>query len=192
MGAWVGRLIEELRVDRPVVIGHSMGSLVALWIAAHVEVAGVALIGPGEKMEVHSELQEAAGRGDPLAVDLIVGWTHTGTSRFGGHLEPGSWIPVLTERLLRRHLDGVLAVDLRAASCHDPVADADQVDVPVLVVIGSTDKMTPPKSGRALASYLSDAEVVEVVGGSHVAFLEQPAEVMPTLLSWLARVHPAS
>lgn len=193
MGAWVGRLTDVLGVVRPVIVGHSLGSLVALWVAAHGEVAGVVLFGPSDHMLVHPDLQDAADRRDRLAIDLILGWTHTGDSRLGGHLEAGSWKRALLERLLERHLEGALAIDLRAVSRHDPVADAVDAEVPALVVLGSADRMTPVGAGRALASHLAaDAELLEIDGGSHVVFLEQPTEVMPALLSWLSRVHPAS
>ncbi len=188
LGAWLGRLVVGLGMRVPVIVGHSMGSLVALRVAADREVSGVILIGPSNRMQVHPELLAAADRADHLAVELIVGWSHTGTTRFGGHPDPGSWKRGFTERLLERHLDGVLASDLHAVAAHDPAGDANRIAAPVMVVIGTADRMTPARAGRDLvACFPEGAEVLEVAGGSHLVFLEQPREVTSAMVDWMRR-----
>ncbi len=185
MADWVAELVEALGAPAVTVVGHSMGSLVAAQTAAaHPRlVRGVVLVAPADRMSVHPDLLDAARREDPLAADLIVGWSHTGRSRFGPHPDPGVWTAAGTRRLLERNA-GVLATDLQACAEWDSAVVAG-IEAPALVVVGERDKMTPAKAGRALAALLPDATVVQIAGASHSIHYTEPAALNAALLEWL-------
>lgn len=184
MGAWVVSLLDVLDVDRVTVVGHSMGSLIALAAAAAgpERIGRLGLIGTAPRMAVHPALLEAARERDPLAVDLIIGWSHTAASRFGGHRQAGMWTSAQTRRLLERNLD-VLGIDLSACAAFDAEAVAADLDVEALVISGQRDKMTPVKGGTAVAKMLGARHVV-VPGGSHVSLYDHPEAVNDALVEW--------
>ena len=73
---------------------------------------------------------------------------------------------------------GVLATDIRACMAYDRAeAAAAEAACPATVVIGAADKMTPPKSGRALAAAIPAANVVQLAATGHMMMIEHPAGV---------------
>lgn len=190
MGEWVLALLDTLDVTTATLVGHSMGSLIALAaaVADHRRVTRLGLVGTAARMGVHPDLQAAADALDPLAIDLIVGWSHTAASRFGGHRQAGMWTAAQTRRLLEANLPA-LGTDLRACAAFDAegaardmVADGHRPDV--LVVSGERDVMTPPRSAAQLAEVLG-ARTAVVPDGSHVSVYDHPDAVNAALVPWL-------
>ena len=61
------------------------------------------------------------------------------------------------------------------------------VRVPVLVVVGEKDGVTPPAVARQMAATAPEAELVELPGVGHLSPAEDPAGFSDALLGWLAR-----
>lgn len=186
MAGWCLDLADALGAGDLIVIGHSMGSLIAMEAATRApqRVVGVALLSPAERMHVHEDLQSAADRHDGAAADLIVGWTHSGRSRFGHHDAAGIWMAGVNRRLLEQNA-GSLPTDLTATSAWQGAAAFASVVVPTLLVVSERDRMVPARFGRQLRDTLPDARLVEVRGGSHASLYDHPEEVVPPLIAWL-------
>jgi pimeloyl-ACP methyl ester carboxylesterase len=184
LAAWVVALLDVLQVEEAAVVGHSLGSLVALAAAARDggRTRTVGLVGTAAPMPVNPALLAAAEARSPEAVDRLVGWSHTGRSRFGGHPQPGLWTAGLTRRLFEAGTD-VLGTDLAACDALDvlPLARSLAGQVRGVVVSGEDDRMTSAASAGAVASALGLPHVV-VPGGSHVSLYDHPAEVNAALL----------
>jgi pimeloyl-ACP methyl ester carboxylesterase len=58
----------------------------------------------------------------------------------------------------------------------------DDVAVPVTVVVGSDDKMTPAAAGRDVAAGLGGATVRTLAGSGHSMMSECPNEVLDVLI----------
>lgn len=185
MAAWVTSVVDVLDIDQATLIGHSMGSLIALAGAAEGpgRIGRVGLIATAPRMAVHPALLGAAEACDPLAVDLIVGWSHTAACRFGGHRQAGVWTAAQTRRLLQRNLD-VLGIDLAACAAYDAEPAATALDVEAIVVSGQRDRMTPAKAGAAVAQMLGAPHTV-ISGGSHVSLYDHPDQVNGALVPWV-------
>jgi pimeloyl-ACP methyl ester carboxylesterase len=184
MADWTAALIEAAQVRSARVIGHSMGSLVALETAArHPEkVAAIGLIGTAGAMPVSPDLLNAAKANDHAAIDMISIWGHGFSATLGGSLAPGIWMLGGGERLLERSRPGVLFNDLSA--CNDyghGLASAAKVTVPAILVLGERDLMTPHKAGMQLAAALPKARVVALPGAGHMLMSERPDEVLAAL-----------
>lgn len=186
MAGWVLRVIEALSPGEVSIVGHSMGSLVALAAAAKAakddRIKSLALLGISAKMGVHPELLAAARRNDHLAIDLITTWGFSPGSQVGGNRVPGVWMTGSGARLLETIPDGVLGNDLAACEAYvDAPAMARKVTCPTLVLLGSRDLMTPQKGGRELAANFSDARTIVLENCGHMMLIERPNETLDAL-----------
>ena len=201
MAAWVVGVIESVGAQAATLIGHSMGALVALEAAARdlARVERLVLIGAAATMPVHPELLAAAAADDHGAIDRVNLWGYGPAAGLGGSAAPGLWMVGAGERILERSAPGVLHADL--AACHAyqggfaaaarlaaparTSAPAQGV-VPVLVIGGERDQMTPLKGARALAAAIPGAELVVVPGAGHMLMAERPHAIEAALRKHLA------
>jgi pimeloyl-ACP methyl ester carboxylesterase len=189
MADWTAALIEVTGAHNARIIGHSMGSLVALETTARypTKVNAIALICTAATMRVSPDLLHAAESGDHAAIDMVTIWGHSRQAGIGGSLAPGLWMLGGANRLLERSRPGVLYKDLAACAAYDGgLAAAAKVTVPATVVLGERDLMTPAKSGAELARALPNARVVTLVGAGHMLMSERPDEVLDALRDRIA------
>lgn len=189
MAEWLGELAAALGSERPVLIGHSMGSYIALQRARSAPGAGRALVlvATTDRMRVHPELMDAAAQQDHHAIDLMVGWIHTGVHRYGGHRSAGSWSAGTSRRTLERNLAS-LGSDLAACSDFDPVAAGATVECPTLIVSGDADKMTRAWNAERLRSSIGADEHVVLEGAGHMALYEDAEAVNAEIVRFLAQL----
>ncbi|MGH8670393.1 MAG: alpha/beta fold hydrolase [Burkholderiales bacterium] len=182
MADWVFKVLESLQIDRFSVVGHSMGSLVALECAGRqpARVERIALIGVAYPMKVAEVFLDAASRNDYAAYDMETIWGHAAQVPFSRNPNPGMWMYGDMLARLRRLAPGVLHTDLKASN--DYVSDFAGVKCPVLVVLGKRDMMTPPPGAQALLEKLSNptTELVELSGHSLMA--EAPDATLDALV----------
>ncbi|MEX0695459.1 MAG: alpha/beta hydrolase [Rhodospirillales bacterium] len=189
MADWVAAFMRAAGVEKAAVAGHSMGALIALELAArHPDALSVVgLLGAAASMPVHPDLIQAAKDGGALAPELITDWGFGDISHKGGHVQPGLWAMGAAERLLLDATPGALASDLIACDAYaDALAAAQKITVPVLMIAGDEDKMTPVKNARPLADALSSCEMTVLERTGHMMMIERPREVAKLLLQ-LAR-----
>jgi pimeloyl-ACP methyl ester carboxylesterase len=181
MAEWTAALIEATGARNAAIMGHSMGSLVALETAArHSEkITAIGLIGAAAAIPVARDLLAAAEADDHAAIDMIRIWGYGFRAGIGGSLAPGLWMLGGAERLLERARPGVLFTDLRACDDYrDGLTSAAKVTVPATLVLGERDLMTPAKAGMELAAALPNARVITLKGAGHMLMSERPDEVL--------------
>ena len=186
MADWTAALIATTNARAVRLVGHSMGSLIALETAArHPQtITGLGLIGTAAAMPVSSELLSAARADDHAAIDMVSIWGHGMRATLGGSLMPGLWMLGGAERLLERAGSGVLFKDLAACNEYrNALSSAAKVSVPVTLILGERDLMTPAKAGKALAATFPSARVVILKGAGHLLMSERPDEVLEALRS---------
>ena len=89
---------------------------------------------------------------------------------------------------MERQDKGVLAVDLRACNGYDEGLErARQCRLPVLLVLGAVDQMTPVRATRDLVAALPRSETVVIPGAGHAIMSEQPERTLVAIRDWLQR-----
>lgn len=184
-------LLDALHVDAAVFGGLSMGGYVAFAILRHAARYVQGLILADTKSEADTP-DGVAGRKRML--QLV---QEEGPSAVAGEIIP----KLLGETTLRERPDVVERVRaLVLASSSDAIAGAiralmtrpdstpllEGIHVPVLVVVGAEDTVTPPSAAQALHRTIAGSELVEIPAAGHLTNLEQPDLFQQALARFLS------
>lgn len=172
MADWLKGRLEWDHPRKNILIGHSMGALVAIKAANHPSVDGIVLLGAAPRLAVNVGLLQAATEEPEEALGAISNW-----GVFSGHPQVDSLREVV-DSLLRKAPPNVLAADLRA--CHhfdETEAIAPTINKPVLVISGDNDKMVRSlNEGQILADMFPQGEFSLLEGCGHMIPIEKPNE----------------
>ena len=184
MADWTAALLDAAGAPKARLVGHSMGSLIALETAARhpARVTALSLIGTAATMTVGPDLLKAAEANDHDAVDMVSIWGLGFQAGLGGSLAPGLWMHFGAQRVLEQCRPGVLFNDLSACHAYQgALAAAAKVTVPAALILGERDMMTPVKAGKALAAAIPNAKTIVLPGAGHMMMVERPDELLAAL-----------
>ncbi len=179
LAAALGGFIDELGLDRPILVGHSLGGMVVQRLLAQAPHKARAV--------VLAQTSAAFGSRDPA-------WQAEFLSARLGPLDAGHSMASLAEAMVAdmvgpgadpagialardclahtpdsTYRDGVLA--LRGFDSRDAL---ERIAVPALVVAGALDTLAPAAGMERMAIRIPGAQCVVLAGAGHLAFLEQP------------------
>jgi pimeloyl-ACP methyl ester carboxylesterase len=184
MAGWTAALLDAAGASKAKLVGHSMGSLIALETAARhpARVTALSLIGTTATMTVGPDLLKAAEANDHAAIDMVSIWGLGFQAELGGSLAPGLWMHSGAQRVLEQCRPGVLFNDLSACNAYqNALAAAAGITVPATFILGERDMMTPAKGGKALAAATPNPRIVVLRGAGHMMMVEQPDELLAAL-----------
>jgi len=184
MGSWIWDCLDALHIEHACLIGHSMGSLVALDAAASApeRASLTGLLGITVPMPVSDVLLAAARDDLAAAINMITLWGHGYGAQLGGNPAPGMWMMGSATHLLARSQDGVLHNDLRACNAYDAgLQRALQIINPSLVVLGRQDIMASPRGAKPLLEALANVSSLVLDPCGHMMMAEQPDRVLDAL-----------
>jgi pimeloyl-ACP methyl ester carboxylesterase len=185
---WVIRLLDAAGAKSAALVGHSMGSLVALETAARhpQRIDKIALVGTAVPMPVSEALLEASRVNDHAAYEMINAYAHSNSAQLGGNRVPGAWMMGASIRLMERSGAGVLHADFSACNAYgNGLESASRIKCPALLILGKRDLMTPVKAAKALADGLGGSRTVLLEGAGHALMAEKPDEVLDALIGFL-------
>ena len=184
MADWVVKLLDAAKVERASLVGHSMGTLIAVECAARhpARVERIALIGTAYPMRVSDAFLDAAKRDAYDAFDMHTIWGHAPQAPLGGNPNPGMWMYGDTQARLERLAPGVLHAGLKASN--DYVL-AGEVKCPTLFILGKRDVMTPPRAAQALQERIPGAKTVVASFSGHSLMAEAPDATLDALMEFL-------
>lgn len=180
--------LRQNKIQKPVIVGHSMGSAIALTLALDhpEEFSALALLGASAKLRVSSLILEKAK--DPAtfaeAVRLVNEY---------------SFNPDAPKDLLRLSIEAMLKLDRQtflgdflACDSFDVIDRLPEVRLPTLIACGTLDVMTPPKFSKTLAEKIPHAQFHLLEKTGHMLMLEQPEAVAKIIKLFLDEVPPLS
>lgn len=184
--AWVAEVLEELAPGGTVLFGHSMGGGVAIEtvLGTEARVRGLVLAATGARLRVHPDILARAAE----------------TVQAGGHLAelgaaalrpdgpPTARTHVLTADA-QTPGEAALA-DWRATDRFDRLSDIAGLDLPVLVVAGELDRLTPAEYAEYIAEHAPSAEAVVLPGAGHWLPVEEAEQVADAVAAFVRRLDP--
>ena len=197
----IAAFCEALGIDRPIVLGHSMGGFVALLHAIrHPDaIGGLVLIGTVGRWDV-DRLEDGfrAVAGDRVAKlarrDFESDETVTPDESAEVAAAYGANVPtadVLARRIGNPHL-GPIGWDL--ISRYDVVAELPSVTCPTLVVVGERDPVTPAAGAHEIIASLPPGvgHLVVLPGAGHFTWLDAPDGTFSAIESFVTKAWQAS
>jgi pimeloyl-ACP methyl ester carboxylesterase len=185
---WIAALLDKLGVEKADIVGHSMGSLVALEFSVRhpQRAARSVLIGTALPMPVADVLLNAARDNEPKAAAMINAWSYSSSGQIGGNTVPGLWLLGVNQRLMARQKGGVFHADLAACNAYRrPLESLSAITAPTLLIAGSQDRMTSPKVAKAVQAAIPGARLVSIEGSGHALMAERPDAVLDALIGFL-------
>lgn len=189
---WVLQLLDVAGVKQAALVGHSMGSLVALEAASRApeRVNRLVMVGTAYPMAVSPALLELS-KDDPLAaIDLVTTLSYSTLAPKPGYPGPGVWVRgggAALCRLVLGKQGNPLLYHQDFAACNEyrkGLEAAVKVRAPATLILGRRDQMTPPKSAAEIGTALKAR--VETVDAGHVLMAEAPDAVLNALRKALA------
>jgi len=185
---WIVAVLDAAGAKQASLVGHSMGSLIALECAARhpARISKIALLASAYPMKVSDDLLNATRDNEPLAQDMVNIWSHLGYAQYPNNPGPGFWLMGETLRLMQRQKPGVMHVDFSACNAYAGGRQAAaKVSCPALFVIARRDVMTPARSAQAFAQSVKGSRCVMIDGSGHDMMGEKPDEVLDALVEFL-------
>lgn len=194
MADWLLALLDAAGVQKAVLVGHSMGSLIALE-AAHrhpAKAAKLALVGTAYPMKVSDALLDASKNNEQIAIDMVNIWSHSTMSQKPSCPGPGFYVMGGNQRLMqhisKKNPKHVFYTDFSACNSYaNGEAAAKSITVPTQILLGKRDLMTPPKATTTLVKAIPHCEVVQIDNCGHALMAEQPDAVLEHLFAFASR-----
>lgn len=181
-------IIEELNLEKPIAIGLSMGSYIALKTAEKYPtiLSRIVLLGTRGQGKI-SLMQKAAEENN--------GNDNIDLKEMGRLISRRVYAPDTTPEDVANFYKGnrsevELTNDERkniyaSLSHYDMVSDADKVQIPVLILVGEHDGINPPEESIKVNEMLPTSELEIIEGAGHIAYLERKTEVIDLIDSFI-------
>ncbi|WP_334187986.1 alpha/beta fold hydrolase [Noviherbaspirillum sp.] len=194
MADWLLALLDAAGIAQATLIGHSMGSLIALETSfkAPKRVERIALVGTAFPMKVSDALLDAALNNEEMAIDMVNIWSHSTIAQKPSAPGPGFYVMGGSRRLMQRvaaqNGEAVFHTDFQACNTYaNGESAARSVTCPALFVLGKNDLMTTPKASTTLQTAMPHARVAILDRCGHALMAEQPDAVLDTLFAFASK-----
>ena len=183
---WLLALLDAAGVKSAHLVGHSMGSLIALEAAARApgRADALVMVGTAYPMKVSPLLLDTARDEPARAIALVNAFSHSGIASKPSYPGPGAWLrggaSALMHRIQAGHDGNLFEHDFRVCDAYaGGLEAAARVACKSTLIVGTRDAMTPARATRELAGVLR-ATVARVASG-HALMHEAPDAVLNAL-----------
>ncbi len=193
MEMFVGDLMEiikELELEKPVICGFSMGGYIALRAVEKFEKEFRALIlcdtkSAADNNDAKRRRAEGIKKINEMGVEIFV--NDFVPNCFAEESLSQSFYEETLKRSLKSSSAGVKGCLLAMAGRTDTTGYLSKIKIPVLVVCGEKDKLSPPQIMKEMADKISDSEFQIIPGAGHLSPIENPETVNKVVYDFLFR-----
>lgn len=187
---WTIALLDAAHVERAALVGHSMGSLIALEVAARApgRVSQLAMIGTSVPMPVPQALLDLALSDVQAAIERVVMFSFSTLAAKPSFPGPGTWLRGCARGMMRQVVahgePDLFHTEFSVCNRYTGGLDAAaHVKAPSLLILGQFDQMTLPRGAAEVAQKLG-ATVCHLPTG-HYPMQECPDPVLNALRPFL-------
>ncbi|MFZ7113068.1 MAG: alpha/beta fold hydrolase [Desulfatiglandales bacterium] len=181
---WVRKTIERALPDTPLIlVGHSMGGAIVQELAGKPPpcLKGVVLVGTGAKLKVMPEIFEMlTKRPETFFATIDLAAFHPDTPE-------DVKAPVIRNMLKCPAV--IIYSDFKACDRFDNREDLQDIRVPVLILCGARDKLTPVRYSEYLHAKLPSSQIEIIPGAGHMVMVEKPGAVNRSLDRFLCKLR---
>lgn len=189
---WLVQLVAQAGLQRIALVGHSMGSLVAVEAAALLgaQARHLVIVGSAYPMKVPATLIDLARRDSLAAIDRVNATSNSTHAARPSAPGPGFSIHGGNRALMRRMQRGyphgnLFVADFSACDAYVGLEiAAAKVRCPVTLILGERDQMTPPTSAAPITAALHPRRTVMLPAG-HNLMAETPDGVLNAIVDAL-------
>ena len=188
MANYVTRILKKLKIKKIIPIGHSMGSLICLSLATKklIEVEKMILVGTALPMKVSDFLLEQSKKDEAKAINNMINWGLPGFTKLSGGNITGLSLPNYIFNLMSKNSINVLNKDLNACNKFFLEEKAvKEINMPLLIISGDKDIMTPKESSIKLKKTLPNAKLKILDRCGHFHTFEQANKVRKIISEYL-------
>jgi pimeloyl-ACP methyl ester carboxylesterase len=187
-------LMAELGIDKAVVVGLSMGGYISLAFYRNYPEAVRAMVladtrasadtdeGRARRMKSaeRAEMEGAAAIADDMVPVALAASTVESRPDIVARMR------AMAEANTPR---GIAAAQRAMASRRDSTYILAGMDFPVLIIVGSEDKLTPVSEAEALRNGIRQAKLVVIEGAGHLSNMERPKEFNAALIEFVGGLN---
>ena len=189
------RLLDHLEVVRADLCGLSMGGRIALdFYERHADrVRSLILVDtfPGFDSSFTQEGRErfVRERRQPLIEGKTVADIAPAVARtLVSPAASAGALQELIDSICLLHKDSYIKT-IEAMTMYAAVTDVSAIRVPVQIIVGADDKLTPPSIARKMAAEIAGSRLLEMADTGHLSNIERPAEFNACLRGFLASLQ---
>ena len=181
-------LLDHLRIDQAILIGSSLGGMMAqqLAITQPQRVAALVLANSASKMGDKQLWQQrsasvASGGLESIADAVLERW-------FAPDFLKSEDVRIWRNMLTRTPAAGYIGCCAALATA-DLSGQLAKINAPTLAIAGSEDRAAPPETVRATAAKISGASFVEIPQVGHLPSVETPNQFTELLSNFLTQLN---
>lgn len=177
-------ITDELKLERPIIAGHSLGGAVALMMALEYgsELGGLILVGTGARLRVLPSILEDARQAPDQARASLAEFAVTQAN-----------IATVPQQVAREQVmpgPTILYRDLAACNVFDVMQRLQEIQLPTLIICGIDDRLTPVKYSEYMHKQIAGSKLHVFPDAGHYVMREQPEAVNRAIEAWLEETQP--
>jgi len=176
---WTIDFVESLGLREVFLVGCSLGSAIALWVALSPRpwLKAIGLVGSGARLKVHPGFLDGLKQNPPKALGMLTDFALSAST--------GEPVRGTVQAKFDNCSPDLVRADLSACNEFDVMEKLGEIAVPTWIIVGEDDRLTPAKYSSHLNSRIKGSRLVMVPAAGHLVMMEKPGEFNSHLREFL-------